>query len=255
MSRWSVCLPLLFWLWMALSGPSVGAVGPGDAPGPLDGSRQLVLVVSDTWDADHGVLRLFVRDAPGAAWIARGDAATVHLGKNGLAWGRGIAAAALPEDPVKREGDGRSPAGAFQLGPAFGSIAPDAPVLFRLPFHRIREDTSCIEDPESIHYNLIIDRDAVKVKDWKDADPMLRPDDLYRFGLLVRHNMDPVLPGEGSCIFFHIRKGDGPTSGCTAFSEADLLRVLTWLDDARSPVLVQLPRERAERLRESWDLP
>ena len=50
------------------------------------------------------------------------------FGKNGLAWGKGIADNLDQRDgPVKHEGDGKAPAGIFKLGTAFGYDSTAAP--------------------------------------------------------------------------------------------------------------------------------
>jgi hypothetical protein len=36
---------------------------------------------------------------------------------------------------------------------------------------------------------------------------------------------------------------------------ADMMRIAGWLDGARTPLLVQLPRDAYERLRGPWGLP
>jgi L,D-peptidoglycan transpeptidase YkuD (ErfK/YbiS/YcfS/YnhG family) len=78
---------------------------------------------------------------------------------------------------------------------------------------------------------------------------------LYRWGIVVEHNWNAA-PGQGSCIFIHIRAHSGAaTSGCTAMSEPDLLRIIRWLDASKQPVLVQLPAEEYRRLQKGWGLP
>lgn len=85
---------------------------------------------------------------------------------------------------------------------------------------------------------------------------MLRKDGLYKMGIFVSHNAHPPIPGRGSCIFIHIRRAASQgTAGCTAVAESDLQAVLRWLDPAKTPVLVQLPRSEYERYRGVWGLP
>ena len=56
---------------------------------------------------------------------------------------------------------------------------------------------------------------------------------------MLEHNTDPVVPGKGSAIFLHVWSGPGkPTAGCVAAAEADVRRLLGWLDRARRPVCV-----------------
>ena len=77
----------------------------------------------------------------------------------------------------------------------------------------------------------------------------------YRWGAVVAHNLDQV-PGAGSCIFLHVWEGAGvPTAGCTAMPEAEMLRLVRWLDRNKNPLLVQLPAAEYRRLRDAWKLP
>src|SRR5260370_18579336 len=85
---------------------------------------------------------------------------------------------------------------------------------------------------------------------------MLRPDELYRWAILVDHNATPPTPGGGSCIFLHIWRGPGQgTVGCTAMPQEQIESLLSWLDPARKPLLVQLPAPQYEKLRKRWKLP
>ncbi|MBF8262931.1 MAG: hypothetical protein HW387_596 [Parachlamydiales bacterium] len=48
----------------------------------------------------------------------------------------------------------------------------------------------------------------------------------------------------GSAIFMHIWRDPGfPTAGCTAMQEKDIGDIVSWLDEKKHPVLVQLPME------------
>jgi L,D-peptidoglycan transpeptidase YkuD (ErfK/YbiS/YcfS/YnhG family) len=78
----------------------------------------------------------------------------------------------------------------------------------------------------------------------------------YEFLLEIRHNSDPPVPGHGSAIFFHIRRGpDKPSAGCTTMARPDLLRLLARLNPAARPHYVLLPKaEYAARIA-PWRLP
>jgi L,D-peptidoglycan transpeptidase YkuD (ErfK/YbiS/YcfS/YnhG family) len=55
---------------------------------------------------------------------------------------------------------------------------------------------------------------------------MRRGDRLYDVVVVTSHN-EAGLPGEGSAVFVHLRRGSGPrTAGCVAFGRADLLWLL-----------------------------
>src|SRR5512147_1554871 len=80
------------------------------AASPLDGSTQMVLVVTPAWDSTSGSLRRFERDDARGRWRQVGTAVPVVVGRTGIAWDGQLGFARAGE-PVKREGDGRSPAG------------------------------------------------------------------------------------------------------------------------------------------------
>lgn len=222
---------------------------------PLAGSRQLVVVVAENFNDHQARLRRFERSGDGP-WEPVGDDVAVTLGKNGLAWGRGLHGAALDDGPVKVEGDGRSPAGVFTFGTAFAYSPENLWTSPKLPLHRVTDRTVCVETITSASYNRIVDEDTVAAPDWSSPDRMLRPDGLYRYGLMVDHNAPDTRPGAGSCIFFHLwRRPGAPTVGCTAMNEPAILVILSWIDAAKKPLLVQLPRPDLERLAMTWGSP
>ena len=226
-------------------------------PPPAD-ARQAVVVTTADWGAGGGRLQAYERADGRAAWRAVGPPATVVVGRNGLGWGRGVTAppATPGTEPVKREGDGRSPAGVFRLTAAFGRAATPAVPGMKLPYRAETPGLDCVDDPASTHYNTLVDRGAVPRPDWNSAEHMLSVGDPYRLGVVVDHNPAPAVAGGGSCIFLHLWQGPGRgTSGCTAMADADLERLLGWLDPAAGPVLVQLPAQTYAARRKEWGLP
>ncbi len=222
------------------------------SPVPAE-SRQMVLSVSAGWDQARAILQTYERQATSAPWEPVGSPIEASLGRAGMAWGRGLHPAGLP-GPEKREGDGKSPAGVFDLRVVTG-YAKTAPPGVRMPYREATATLRCVDDPGSARYNELADESRTR-KDWSSAEDIRRKDDLYRFVVWVGHNDAPVVPGGGSCIFLHLRSGpDSTTAGCTAFEPEPMDRLLRWLDPAARPVLVQLPDgEHRERARE-WSLP
>jgi D-alanyl-D-alanine dipeptidase len=124
-----------------------------------------------------------------------------------------------------------------------------------MPYLNLTSSVECVDDARSKFYNRVLDRASVS-PDWNSSEQMLRPDGLYRWGLVVDHNAEPVTAGAGSCIFLHIWLGTGVgTTGCTAMAQEQLEGVLARLDPARRPLLVQLPRPQYKKLRRHWKLP
>jgi L,D-peptidoglycan transpeptidase YkuD (ErfK/YbiS/YcfS/YnhG family) len=225
------------------------------APDPLSQSRQCIVVVSRDWNARTGVLRAYKRKNSRSDWQIHGPEIPVVLGKTGLAWGRGLAQPDGGQIPIKREGDNRAPAGIFGLGPAFGYAPASQARWVNLRYLPLTEQIEGIDDPRSRYYNQLVDRSKVRRVDWHSSEQMLRADDLYKWGVVVRHNT-PAEPGAGSCIFLHIWKNTATaTTGCTAMPEESLVRLLGWLDPAARPLLVQMPRREYDALRTKFALP
>ena len=227
-----------------------------DALGP---STQILVVTTSDWNGVEGVLQRYERSQTKKKWKAVGAQIQAVVGKNGLGWGVGLpptndAAIRGVQDPVKKEGDGKAPAGIFHLSTAFG-YAAQQPAGWRMPYLNLTQSVECVDDTASKSYNRVVNNTKVS-PDWNSSEHMLRSDELYRSGFVVDHNSDPVTPGSGSCIFMHIWRGSGGgTAGCTAMPEEQIEAVLAWLDPAKRPLLVQLPLPQYAQLRKRWKLP
>ncbi|HEX3940501.1 MAG TPA: hypothetical protein VHX11_03370 [Acidobacteriaceae bacterium] len=225
----------------------------------LHESTQLMVVVTPEWDAQTGILQRYERSRPDQRWVAVGHPIGVVVGHTGMGWGAATAnadpgTAKSPKDPVKKEGDLRSPAGIFSIGTSFG-YAEEEPAGWRMPYLRLTPSVECVDDPQSAYYNQVVDRSTV-TPDWKSSEKMLRPDGLYQWGLVIAQNIHPVRPGKGSCVFLHVWPGPGEaTVGCTATAVEQMQIILGWLDPARAPMLVQLPAAQYTALEKSWELP
>jgi zinc D-Ala-D-Ala dipeptidase len=218
----------------------------------LDGHQQLIVVTSVDSATVMGALRTYSRQANGT-WQLDFGPQEVSLGRSGLAWGVGMHHSSLSVGYKKQEGDGKSPAGMYRIGSAFG-YATELPTC-RLPYHNVSEVTQCIEDVNSKYYNRILDSTDIADADWTSTDHMLRDDDLYKWGFFVEHNT-PAEASKGSCIFFHLWRGPNkPTAGCTAMAEDHMVRLLEWINPASQPVLVQLTETQYRYWKYLYDLP
>ncbi len=226
-------------------------------PSPIpSGSTQLLLVRSLAWWASTGTLQRYERTGDGA-WQTVGDAIPVDLGRSGMGWGRGLHQQTLGRGgPVKREGDRRSPAGVYRLDTAFGAAEALPSGSHAFPYLQTRSTTYCVEDPRSAHYNQLIDATKVTPNTWEQWSEMARPDGLFKWGVVVEQNFPEPQKGAGSCVFLHIWRGPNrPTAGCTAMQESKLVEVLSWLQPARKPLLVQLPDPVLKEARVAWGVP
>jgi len=223
---------------------------------PLAGVQQLLLVVPSDWNQVSARMLCFERTNIAAPWRKWGRTIPVVVGRNGLGWGRGLHPTNDLQGPIKREGDGKSPAGIFRLSGAFGYAEPESVKWIHMPYVQCTSVLECVDDTQSAHYNTVVEHPKVAKPDWQSFEHMLRNDDAYRFGLFVDHNANPPVSGGGSCIFVHIWKdATTGTSGCTAMAAERLEELLKWLEPSKNPVLVQLPKAEYFRERVAWKLP
>ena len=78
----------------------------------------------------------------------------------------------------------------------------------------------------------------------------------YHWLIDIRHNADPPVPGAGSAIFFHIRRGENrPTTGCTTMAEPELVKIIAWLRATKQPCYALLPAAEYENKWRALNLP
>jgi len=200
----------------------------------LFSSEQIVLVVSDNFDASKAKLECYEN---GKKVFKTVD---VNLGKNGLGWGLGeISFKQKKGEALKYEGDKKAPIGVFKLSAVFGY---EKNLKLQMPYRFASENLICVDDSKSKDYNQIIQAKGNE----KSFEYMKRKDNLYKYGIVVAHNPN-ALKNRGSCIFMHIQRGKGvPTVGCTSMDEADLKKIVYWLDEKKDPILIQIPQSESE---------
>ena len=231
-------------------------IGTVRAEDPLKQSSQLLVVTTPNWDAVGGTLQRYQRPTTRDPWQPVGAPISITVGHTGLAWGLGIVPTPphAAADPVKHEGDGRSPAGIFELGTAFGTADKPLPGL-KLPYLPLTPTIECVDDSTSSYYNSLVDRAKV-APDWHSSEKMRDEMPYYQWGLVILHNSSNVTAQAGSCIFLHIwgHPGQG-TVGCTSMARPDLEDVMPWIDPRLHPLLVQMPAAEYKRLHKAWRLP
>ena len=157
--------------------------------------------------------------------------------------------------PQKKEGDLKSPAGFFRFGTAFGYADAKDARWIKNRYIKATDTLICVDDLHSTYYNNLINPTLSKA-DYHSFEEMHRKDNAYKWGLFINHNSGQPEVGKGSCIFMHIwQNAHTGTVGCTAMREADLLRVLHWINAAKNPLLVQVPRAVYLQLQANYNLP
>jgi len=199
----------------------------------LPNTKQLLVMTTQDWSTSNGTLQRY--EKTDKTWHKVGKTIDIQLGRNGLAWGIGLHT--IPKDAkiIKKEGDGKSPAGIFSLKQAFGYT----PFKIDYPYTVYRETDHCVDDANSKSYNKIVDSSKVTV-DYESFEHMKFPKEYYKYGIVVNHNHideEAAKRSAGSCIFIHIKKV--PTAGCTVMSEEEIKEILHWLDPDAKPLLLQ----------------
>jgi len=204
----------------------------------LFASEQLVVVLSPEQNATSASLQRYEKQRQ---WVKIGDKTAVTLGRSGLGY-------VAFKQPLKNEGDGRSPAGVFPIISTFGY---DHNATFKLPYWHADENLYCVDDVNDSRYNKIL-RIYEKTALPSSYEVMRRADGVYRYGAVIGYNPS-AQSGRGSCIFIHLNKSNkAPTSGCTAMDEAPLLELLNWLDASKKPQIVQIVKSECEKYKKEF---
>lgn len=207
----------------------------------IPNTKQLIVVSTKNWSTPTGTLQRYEKTDK---WRKVGKKLDIKLGRNGLGWGIGLHSIPINAKHIKKEGDGKAPAGIFSLKQAFGYN----PLVVDYPYEVYKATDHCVDDVNSKLYNKIVDGTKVQ-KDYKSFEHMKFTKDYYKYGIVVNHNhIDEYgsVKGAGSCIFIHIKKV--PTAGCTVMKEAEMKEIIKWLDMKSEPLLVQGTVEVVKRL-------
>lgn len=203
----------------------------------LKNNNQVLFVKTSSYSSVQGDMFLYERKNHHKKWKLV-DSFAVVVGHNGL--GKDVKSKIIFNDsmPLKHEGDEKAPAGIFSLGPVFSYHNVKN---LHMPFVQVDTNYLCVDDENSAYYNTLVLGDTVSHHDYNSFEYMKRNDSLYEYGVWVKYNSDSITPGNGSCIFIHIwRNQNSGTTGCTATTKENILKLIYWLNKKKNPVLVQV---------------
>lgn len=142
-----------------------------------------------------------------------------------LQWGQVIVSAVIGKAGIscrKREGDGASPAGAYDLRPGFFRFDRLGRIKSGLPMKPVSRRMGWSDAPRSGRYNR-----PVPAGSPESHETLWRDDHVYDVVIPTSHNQRPRILGAGSAIFLHLSRPDcQPTEGCVAIGLADMRRLL-----------------------------
>jgi L,D-peptidoglycan transpeptidase YkuD (ErfK/YbiS/YcfS/YnhG family) len=226
--RWGIALAACL---LSISGSMAGARSDAHASdcradlanqlASTGSATQLITVVAATRRSITGSLRLWRKS--GECWLAVDGPWTAHLGRNGVS-------------EQKREGDKKTPAGAFGIQPVMYGVGPNPGVRYR--YRRLVCGDWWVEDPGSPFYNRFHHvRCGSKPPFRITSEDMSRSPISYRHLAVIDYNTHPLVPGRGSGIFLHVSASGTATLGCVSLTRPQLVTVLRWLDPAASPLI------------------
>lgn len=186
-----------------------------------NGSSQIIVVSSEKDGQNIAKVETFEKTMDG--WRKSFPSMNAVIGEKGFSLN-------------KKEGDLKSPAGIFRVGTAFGTI--DKPSYMKLSYKKTSKSDYWIDDVSSQDYNNWVEFEDDPYSRWKSFEKLKITS--YKLAFVIEYNMNPVVKGKGSAIFFHIWQGPKiSTKGCTALSEADISKLLSWIDPAKNPITIQ----------------
>ena len=186
------------------------------------GKSTKILLIIDNGSLFFTERKVYALEKKGDNWKIAFEPFDAVIGKNGFA-------------PVsqKREGDGKTPSGIFALQMTFGY---DELISTKMPYRQALVDDIWVDDSNSDDYNRWVKKQKTRAASY---EKMRRDDNLYKYGIVIEYNTNPVIKGYGSAIFFHVWGGENiTTEGCVAVSEQDIVKILAWLDPQALPVII-----------------
>lgn len=131
----------------------------------------------------------------------------------------------------KKEGDGKTPTGQFDMGPAFGILANPGS---KMPYTKVNKYHYWCSDSGSACYNKLIRTDRTKHK--CKGEHLINYKGSYDYGLFINYN-EKGIKGKGSAIFLHCSKGRA-TAGCVAIPKSSMKKLLKALKPGKHPAII-----------------
>lgn len=178
-------------------------------------AEQLVIAAADVENTSDAAIQCYERID--SKWTKVYDVMEGKIGRNGFT-----------ED--KAEGDGKTPMGAYSFSRFFGTSDN---IGFKFDYTKVDGKQLWVDDPKSDYYNTWQEEEADGR--WDSCENLLHP--AYKFAAVIDYNTAERIKGKGSAIFFH-KINLGPTAGCIALHEEDLVKVLKWLDPSKKPFII-----------------
>jgi L,D-peptidoglycan transpeptidase YkuD (ErfK/YbiS/YcfS/YnhG family) len=182
-------------------------------------AQQVIEVAASRYGTSYATLTAYRKTANG--WVTSYGPWAARIGRNGFA-----------APGKKREGDGRTPTGSYGFGSFFFGVN-SAPSGIRYGWRHAYTYDVWDDDSSSTRYNLWTNRN----RNYPGRSPeSMHVSPAYNYGAVIAYNIARK-PGLGSAIFLHVAHGSA-TAGCVAVAQADVLKLLRWLNPKLSPRII-----------------
>lgn len=217
------------------------------APGTFDpswirdvgDSSQLVVVTAKNPRTSYATVRAYERRSDGT-WQSVLGSTPARIGYSGM-----VSAS------DRRQGTGKTPIGAFPIVTTFGRLADPGTEMPYVKFDRNDAWTYNPRSPST--YNLF----QTANRSWRSfgnyVEHLWSYGSQYNYVAVMDYNLpkgeirtgadgvrraaNPTNTRKGGGIFLHVSNGK-PTAGCIAIPQAQMAKVMRWLDPAKQPIVV-----------------
>ena len=210
-------------------------------PRVMQRATRLVIITVPDMNQTKATMHTFERASPAAVWARRTEPEPVVVGARGIGWGPTFSGYARKDEPAKREGDQRTPAGIYRLAATFSFTKESRAGHLQL----VPGKQFCVRDASSPQYGRIVEKGNVSEM-MSGEDMASFP--LYKRGIVIDY---PPHRGEkgGSCIFLHVWGGEGVgTAGCVAMPEERVEHLQSWVG-TRLGVIAIVSESAVERFK------
>jgi len=195
---------------------------PAPARLPVGGStadaQQVITVTASSWGTTRAVVQAWNRN--GSGWAQTGPSVSAWIGGAGMSTNA-------------REGFDGTPVGSFPVTQAFGNYANPGTSV---PYFQAGPNDWWDGDSQSKTYNTHQRCSSCPFRT-SESENLHDIGWVYGYAVVINYNMNPVVAGKGSAFFLHITNNE-PTGGCVAIPQADLARIMQWLNPAKHPRII-----------------
>ncbi len=152
----------------------------------------------------------------------------------------------LSDPSTRRAGDGTTPGGIYSLGERFG--INDRPSGLAGQYTKVTEDDYWNGDSSTDTYNQHV-KGSEMPDSWNPAssEHLIDYVESYNYAAMINFNVDPAIPGKGSCIFLHCtRTGASSSAGCVAIPEDKMIECLKLMGNKDGYIVILRNAEEFE---------